>query len=172
MVTPLRNQAADEQGTGEPVTLRCSVTWDGGTARVSDARHALRAFLACVRYRTPVPPPLVLDAELVVSELVTNAIRHAPGPCGLTLQLSDEELAITVRDTSTERPTVHRRDPQRVGGHGLHLVHAVSDHVAVTPHAVGKQITARLRLISQDDTCATDRARRIETAGPASSPRP
>ncbi|GAB2954092.1 ATP-binding protein [Streptomyces heilongjiangensis] len=148
MVIPLRKQAADEQGTDEHLTLRSGATWATGAARAADARCLLRTLLAHSLHtgRTPVPAPLARDAELVVSELVTNALRHAPGPCGLVLRLSEEALTITVWDTSPSHPTVRDGDRYRVGGHGLRLVHTVSDHVAVTPHGRGKQITAHLRL--------------------------
>jgi anti-sigma regulatory factor (Ser/Thr protein kinase) len=154
MLIPLRTQAADEQGTHEDATLHCGVDWADGAARAVDARQALRAFLAHALHtgHTPVPAHVALDAELAVSELVTNAIRHARGPCGLILQLSSDELTITVWDTSTKEPTLKKRDPHRVGGHGLHLVHAVSDKVAVTSRAWGKQIAARLRLTPTEST--------------------
>ncbi|MGW0333186.1 ATP-binding protein [Streptomyces sp. NPDC003011] len=156
MVIPLMKQAADEQGRDEHATLRCSAVWDDGAARAVDARRALRAFLAHARHtgRHRVSAPLTLDAELTVSELVTNAIRHAPGPCGLIVQLAGEELTITVWDTSTEEPTVRQGDRHRVGGHGLHLVHRVSERVVVAPHARGKQITACLREAPGDTTAA------------------
>ncbi|WP_258308652.1 ATP-binding protein [Streptomyces sp. NWU339] len=133
---------------GEHATLRSGVAWDSGVARAADARRVLRAFLGRVPLsgRPPVPALPALDAELVVSELVTNAIRHAPGPCGLILQLCDRELAITVWDTSTAEPTVNQGDRHRVGGHGLHLVHTVSDRVVLASRPPGKQITAHLRL--------------------------
>ncbi len=149
MVIPLMKQAADEQGMDdEDARLRCSTVWADGAARAVDARQALRAFLAHASHTgcNPVPAPLAQDAELTVSELVTNAIRHAPGPCGLIVQLSGEALTITVWDTSTEEPIVRHGDRHRVGGHGLHLVHAVSERVVVAPRSRGKQITAHLRL--------------------------
>ncbi|MFD5944883.1 ATP-binding protein [Streptomyces collinus] len=147
MVIPLMKQAADEPGTDEQAGLRCGAVWADGAACAVEARRALRAFLAYVPCtgRTPVPAPLAIDAELVVSELVTNAIRHAPGPCGMVLRLSDEGLAITVWDTSAEQPVVKERDGQRFGGHGMHVVHTVSADVAVAPLGAGKQITAYLR---------------------------
>ncbi|MFF4214483.1 ATP-binding protein [Streptomyces sp. NPDC001796] len=159
MVFPLRKQAADEHGTGEHATLRYSTAWAGGAARAADARRALRAFLAHAPHsgRAPAPEPVVLDAELVVSELIANAIRHAPGPCGLVLQLSDDELTITVWDTSAEEPVFRRPDRHRVGGHGLHLVRAASSKVSVIPSAAGKQITAHLRLDKNDSHTAIDR---------------
>ncbi|OUD00343.1 ATP-binding protein [Streptomyces swartbergensis] len=159
MITPLRNQAAHEQGMGEHATLRSDVAWDSGTASAADARRVLRAFLTRVPLtgRAPVPALLAVDAELAVSELVTNAIRHAPGTCGLVLQLSHSELAITVWDTSPDEPVVHKGDRHRIGGHGLHLVHAVSDTVVVAFRTVGKQITAHLLLTTNHDTSAIDR---------------
>ncbi|MEV6742294.1 ATP-binding protein [Streptomyces sp. NPDC051104] len=159
MVIPLRKQAAQAQGTGEQSTLHYSADWADGAARAVDARQALRAFLAHAPRagRAPVPEHVVLDAELVVSELIANAIRHAPGPCGLILQLYGDELAITVWDTSAANPVFRRPDRHRAGGHGLHLVRAASNSLAVTPRAQGKQITARLRLTANHSTSATTR---------------
>ncbi|UXY17481.1 ATP-binding protein [Streptomyces cynarae] len=159
MVIPLRKQAAQAQGTGEQATLHYIAAWAGGAARAVDARQALRAFLAHAPHsgHPPVPEHVVLDAELAVSELLTNAIRHAPGPCGLILQLSGEELAITVWDTSTEQPVLRRPDRHRAGGYGLHLVRAASNSLAVTPRGQGKQITARLRLAANHSTSAITR---------------
>ncbi|MFE9674412.1 ATP-binding protein [Streptomyces sp. NPDC006259] len=148
MVIPLRHQAAVEQGTDAYATLRYDAIWDGGAARAADARRAVRAFLA----RAPrtggkaVPTGLALDAEIAATELVTNALRHAPGPHGMTLRLSGDGLTVTVRDSSPEKPVAEKADPRRVGGHGLRMVDAVSDRVVVAPLATGKQITAHLPL--------------------------
>ncbi|MEU0388625.1 ATP-binding protein [Streptomyces chartreusis] len=152
MVLPLGKQAADRPGADEHATLRFGAAWADGAASAVDARLALRAFLAHGPHTALalVPASLAMDAELVVSELVTNAIRHAPGPCELILRLFRGKLAITVRDTSAEQPTVRNSDRFRVGGHGLRLVHTVSDRVAVAPRARGKQITAYLRLAPND----------------------
>jgi anti-sigma regulatory factor (Ser/Thr protein kinase) len=154
MVIPLRKQAADEQGPAECAPWRYNATWDDGAAHAADARQVLRDFLAQAPRtgRPAVPPAVALDAELAVSELVTNALQHAPGPCGMTLRLSGEELTITVWDTSAERPWLKPADPHRVGGHGLHLVHAVSARVAVAVHPEGKDITAHLPLAPNHDT--------------------
>jgi anti-sigma regulatory factor (Ser/Thr protein kinase) len=167
MVIPLMKQAADGQGTDEHGGLRYSAVWAAASARAVDARQALRAVLthAPRTGRTPVPAPLAMDAELTISELVTNAVRHAPGPCGVIVQLSSEALTITVWDTSTEEPTVKKGDRYRVGGHGLHLVHAVSDRVVVAPHARGKQITAYLRLAPDESVAAGSRT--VLPASPA-----
>jgi anti-sigma regulatory factor (Ser/Thr protein kinase) len=91
-----------------------------------------------------------MDAELATSELVTNAIRHAPGTCGMTLRMSERELTITVWDSSTEEPTPKKADPRRMGGHGLHLVQTVSEKVVVALRATGKLITAHLPVVPPD----------------------
>lgn len=148
MVIALRKQTADQQGGDEGAPLRYGATWEEGAARAADARQALRALLghAPRTGRAAVPAALAVDAELAASELLTNAVRHAPGPCGMTLQLSGDQLTITVWDSSTEEPAVNKADPRRIGGHGLHLVHTVSDRVVVALRETGKRITAHLSL--------------------------
>ncbi|MFF5960799.1 ATP-binding protein [Streptomyces luteogriseus] len=156
MVIPLMKQA-DEQGGDEPTTLHFSAAWAEGTVPIADARRAVRALLtrAPKTGRTPPPALLTLDAELVVSELLTNAVRHAPGPCGINLQLSSTELSITVWDTSPHRPVMKRSDPSGIGGHGMRVVHMVSHTVDVTLRTNGKHITAHLHLTSDGDSGAT-----------------
>jgi anti-sigma regulatory factor (Ser/Thr protein kinase) len=144
MVVPLSKQTTD--GTDEETPLCCGATWGDGAAQAADARRSVRALLAHAPRtgHTAVPPALAMDAELAASELVTNAIRHAPGACGMTLRLSQSELTITVWDSSTEQPAPKKADSRRIGGHGLHLVQTVSEKVVVALRATGKLITAYL----------------------------
>ncbi|MBT3153996.1 SpoIIE family protein phosphatase [Streptomyces sp. CHD11] len=64
---------------------------------------------------------LVLTTELIVSELVTNAIRHASGPVRLRL-IHERALVCEVRDGGATAP--HLRHPRAMdeGGRGLLLV--------------------------------------------------
>jgi len=144
MVVSLNKQPTD--GTDEETPLCYGAIWAAGAARAADARRAVRTFLthAPRTGRAAVPPALAMDAELATSELVTNAIRHAPGACGMTLRMSGHELTITVWDSSTEEPTPKKADPRSIGGHGLHLVQTVSEKVVVALRATGKLITAHL----------------------------
>ncbi|WP_052848892.1 SpoIIE family protein phosphatase [Streptomyces avicenniae] len=59
--------------------------------------------------------------ELIVSELVTNAIRYAGGPIGLRLILNDS-LVCEVSDPSETQPHLRRARPTDEGGRGLFLV--------------------------------------------------
>ncbi|WP_445281455.1 ATP-binding protein [Streptomyces sp. DSM 118148] len=129
-----------------PPTLRYSRTWDCGAPCIAEARDAVGALLEQTR---PAPGRRALqDAQLVASELVTNAVKHAPGPCALLLELAPDAsaLSITVVDTSPELPRQPPPDPGRVGGHGLLLVNMLSGGLKVTPLPRGKRVTATVAL--------------------------
>jgi anti-sigma regulatory factor (Ser/Thr protein kinase) len=79
-------------------------------------------------------------AELLVSELVTNALRHASGPIGLTLCATDGVLRCEVRDADAARPHVcHPRDSDE-GGRGLHMVEALSRRWGTDRTSEGKTV--------------------------------
>ena len=66
-------------------------------------------------------PEAVFTTELIVSELVTNAIRHAEGPVQLRL-LRDSALICEVADASSTSPRLRRARTTDEGGRGLFLV--------------------------------------------------
>nr|WP_203943981.1 ATP-binding protein [Planotetraspora thailandica] len=61
-------------------------------------------------------------AELLVSELVTNALCHARGPVGLTLSTMDGLLRCEVEDAGTVVPHVYEATDDDEGGRGLGLL--------------------------------------------------
>ncbi|MFG3133253.1 SpoIIE family protein phosphatase [Streptomyces tendae] len=63
--------------------------------------------------------------ELIVSELVTNAVRYAGGPVGLRL-IRDEALFCEVTDPSNTQPRMRRARTSDEGGRGLFLVAQLS----------------------------------------------
>ncbi|GHD87550.1 ATP-binding protein [Streptomyces naganishii] len=151
MIIQLGQQAPGERERSRPAAaLRYGATWVTGAARTADARRAVHAFLkrAARTAHTHITRRAEQDALLVVSELVTNALRHAPGPCGLVLELSADNarLGISVWDTSPALPRLYERDGARVGGHGLYLVHACSRALTATARPGGKQISAEVAL--------------------------
>ncbi|MBK3575386.1 ATP-binding protein [Streptomyces sp. MBT65] len=85
-------------------------------------------------------------ARLVVSELVTNARRHAPGPLGMELRITGDAVEVTVRDTARVELVARPGDPRRVGRHGLEIVMAVVQAFQVRLEPTGKSVTARIAL--------------------------
>lgn len=68
--------------------------------------------------------PLVFPTELIVSELVTNAIRHAGGPLTLRLirQTAPDALICEVFDASSTSPRLRHARTTDEGGRGLFIV--------------------------------------------------
>ena len=76
------------------------------------------------------------DAELLVSELVTNAVKYGPeeGEIRLIIDTQDERIRVTVHDTGAGPLPAMRpleRLPHQGGGHGLRLVERISDRWGV-----------------------------------------
>jgi two-component sensor histidine kinase len=65
------------------------------------------------------------DAQLVVSELVTNAMRHGGGAAQLRLLSHEAELACVVTDHSHTVPVTAAPDVFSEYGRGLRLVDAL-----------------------------------------------
>jgi anti-sigma regulatory factor (Ser/Thr protein kinase) len=81
-------------------------------------------------------------ALLLVSELVTNAHRHAGGDAELELTPAADGILLAVEDSSTVPPVLH--EPGPAGGFGLHLVARLSDAWGVDTAPGGKRVWARL----------------------------
>lgn len=90
----------------------------------------------------PVSERAMDTVRLVVSELVTNARRHAPGPCLLTLEVRDGAVEVSVWDGDPTPPAILAPDPARIRRHGLEIVMAVCRSFAVHRGPVGKRICA------------------------------
>ncbi|MEE4597181.1 SpoIIE family protein phosphatase [Streptomyces sp. DSM 41524] len=83
----------------------------------------------------------VFTAELIVSELVTNAIRYARAPIELRL-IHDDNLIYEVSDASTTSPHLRRARTFDEGGRGLFLVAQVSQRWGTRQTSAGKTIWA------------------------------
>ncbi|MGW6414810.1 ATP-binding protein [Streptomyces sp. NPDC055055] len=84
--------------------------------------------------------------ELVVSELVTNARKYAPGPCLLTLEIAGGAVELTVWDSNPTLPVLLGHDPTRIGRHGLEIVAALGQSLSLHREPVGKRITTLIPL--------------------------
>jgi PAS domain S-box-containing protein len=95
--------------------------------------------------------------ELVVTELVTNAIRHAVGPIQLRL-IRDQTLICEVSDGSSTAPHLRRARAFDEDGRGLLLVSQLTQRWGTrqTPH--GKTIWAEQALPGGDGATGDERA--------------
>ncbi|GLW12576.1 hypothetical protein Misp01_77040 [Microtetraspora sp. NBRC 13810] len=66
------------------------------------------------------------DAQLIISELVTNAMRHVGGRIGVYLLRDGSRLACAVTDSGSSLPVVGAEDCFAESGRGLQLVQAMS----------------------------------------------
>ncbi|MDK1345597.1 ATP-binding protein [Streptomyces sp. 378] len=80
-------------------------------------------------------------AELLTSELVTNAIVHTDHDAVLTVTLLPRGLRVEVRDFVARRPRLRVAVPDEgTNGRGLLLVQSLADAWGVRPHGVGKAV--------------------------------
>ncbi|GAB7110390.1 ATP-binding protein [Streptomyces phaeofaciens JCM 4814] len=140
--------ARRQQAPPAGALVEATVALDGEDGCIARARGLTGDFLTGVRRRDgrSVPARIVDLARLVVSELVTNALRHAPGPVLLRLRVAGPAVEIVVWDSDPALPRPCDPDPARVGRHGLEIVKAVADEFDAMREAVGKRVVARLRL--------------------------
>ncbi|KUO15400.1 sodium/proline symporter PutP [Streptomyces dysideae] len=82
---------------------------------------------------------LTFTTELIVSELVTNAIRHAAGPVRLRL-IRDRGLICEVSDASSTSPRLHHARTTDEGGRGLLIVAQLAQRWGTRYTANGKII--------------------------------
>jgi anti-sigma regulatory factor (Ser/Thr protein kinase) len=136
----------DEGMAFGPEPFAESVAYDGHASMIAAARDFAAGFLDRARELgvMAVDGRRREELRLVVSELVTNAARYAPGPCWLTLELTAGTVEVSVTDTSTVQPTAQPREPGRIGQHGLEIVLALCSDVRTEPVPAGKVVRASL----------------------------
>lgn len=126
--------------------MACNVCGEsGGVLEFHAGTPALRTAQEVRRWAEPLLESMPLegdvsDALLVLSELVTNAVEHAPGPLRVTLHETREHLCIAVEDTDPPPPTSTR------GGLGLLLVSRLASPYEVTHTATGKAVRVTMPL--------------------------
>ena len=89
-------------------------------------------------------PEQTTPAQILASELIANAVRHARTPVGFALSLRDQRLRLSVLD-GVARPA-RMRTPTELDeqGRGLLIVDAVSDGWGSMPLGTGKVVWAEV----------------------------
>ncbi|MFE2553668.1 ATP-binding protein [Streptomyces sp. NPDC059355] len=109
--------------TGRPTTTARSVAHDF-------LNHAAQV-------RAPARPEYTDAVLMVVTELLTNAIRHTDGPAVLHLELHDDHIEIRVTDTSPEPAEPRPPRTDGTGGYGWHLINRLTTHTHTQPNPHG-----------------------------------
>ncbi|MEY9968587.1 anti-sigma regulatory factor (Ser/Thr protein kinase) [Streptacidiphilus sp. MAP12-16] len=81
------------------------------------------------------------STALIVSELVTNAVRYAEGPIELRL-IRDRTLICEVTDDSSTAPHLRRAHDSDEGGRGLYITAQLTERWGTRPGCRGKTIWA------------------------------
>jgi anti-sigma regulatory factor (Ser/Thr protein kinase) len=115
------------------------------------ARDVLTVELSPVQSLAPLLDVARERTEVIVSELVTNAIVHARSDMTLALTVAASEadhlqIKVEVTDGDSRLPRFDPVDDQALGGRGLQLVRALSDDVGHDVTDFGKTVWAQFAL--------------------------
>jgi anti-sigma regulatory factor (Ser/Thr protein kinase) len=128
------------------VSTQIDRSLESGAEAASRARRALNDLSA------PLPASVRQDLELLVSEVVTNAVRHGGGPAGepieMTVRVDDLRVRVEVADRgpgfepSPSPPTMFQES-----GWGLFLVGQLSDRWGVDRTDRGASVWFEIDLV-------------------------
>jgi anti-sigma regulatory factor (Ser/Thr protein kinase) len=114
----------------------CRVRLAAGPTAPAQARRQVQALIRA--WDVPVDPDV---AALLTSELVTNAIRHEPGPTiTVAITCSSAELRVDVHDTSRRLPVLADVPADAEAGRGLMLVLTLSADWGIYRDQAGKAV--------------------------------
>jgi serine phosphatase RsbU (regulator of sigma subunit)/anti-sigma regulatory factor (Ser/Thr protein kinase) len=129
------------------VDLVAAATYDPDSAAVPAARRFVRETLTS--WQLPDCGDMLADAELLTSELVTNAVLHAETPVRVTCRAHGCEVEVSVLDRQPDCTIPggpgRMADAQREAGRGLVLLAALSSSWGVTYAPAAKTVWFRLQ---------------------------
>src|SRR5206468_2951238 len=81
-----------------------------------------------------------IAAELLVSELVTNAVLHARTDLTVAVERRGENVRVSVSDGSARQPRLRHHSVEAGTGRGLLLVERMARRWGVEPAGTGKVV--------------------------------
>jgi anti-sigma regulatory factor (Ser/Thr protein kinase) len=131
--TTFSDGAAATHGNGTALSVR----FGPGPTAAAAARNALLAL------EQRLDGQVLEDIRLLVSELVTNAVRHADAPnvgeVGLDVTIRDGRVRVEVADHGLGfEPSPRDGEMSRPGGWGLYLVDRIADRWGVVRNAMNR----------------------------------
>lgn len=117
----------------------------------ADARAPSRARRALGEAAAGVPGDVVARAELLISEAVTNSVRHgspeADDPIKVSIDIDPARIHVDVADAAPLDSPLRPRDPRgTAGGLGLLLIDQMSDRWGARSLSRGKAVWFELDL--------------------------
>jgi anti-sigma regulatory factor (Ser/Thr protein kinase) len=94
---------------------------------------------------------LAADAQLLVSELVTNAVLHARSVTRVEIVRTGDHVRVSVCDTSASQPRVRDYGPDAVTGRGMLLVDRIAQRWGVRALDEGKCVWFEIDARGQDE---------------------
>lgn len=102
-------------------------------AAASLARRQLAAALP------DLPTEPLQDAQLLTSELVTNALRHGAGLITMSVVRDEDDVTVRIADQGSQAPAMREHDVAAQAGRGLQLVDKLTTRWGVEPLGDGSE---------------------------------
>lgn len=134
------------------------------------ARQACLGQLASVLPATKEAEQVCHTVGLVISELVSNAVKASESGVVVTCTVHRDHVRVTVSDDSAALPQVQRARPTDVHGRGLRIVQVLSSSWGVDVTSPGKQVWALVPFpgdVTAAVRCALDQPGAQAAAAPA-----
>jgi len=138
------------------VTALMAVDTPSGTTWNFDARNQMAAWrakgelLAALRSLGPDQPDLAV-AEMVFGELLSNVVRHTPGPARVSFRIEDGHVVMGFEDDGAPFPlrSLHesaapQADSDAESGRGLFMITTLCKRITIEPLARGKRFSVVL----------------------------
>jgi anti-sigma regulatory factor (Ser/Thr protein kinase) len=125
---PVSSRGARQRSAGSTYELPATASSAGMARRL--VRQELAGFDA----------PRVEIAELLVSELVTNAVAHAESAPVMLIDVTGDAVRVAVQDAAPGPVEVHCAPHDAAGGRGLLLVDSLASSWGWAPTREGKRV--------------------------------